>query len=378
MRIAHITATFPPYYAGTGMVCYYNARYLSQLDHDVIVYTAGSQQSTIDSMDGFCVRRLPAKFRFGNAPFIPDLLSIRDFDLIHLHHPFIFGAEFIRFVCSKRNIPLVVTHHNDLIGKGVRKYLFQVYQTVIDRSLFRSAKRIIVVTKDHAEHSMLSPIFKKRWDVVREIPNGVDTALFCDIGSSRSVREQYQIPDNGILLLFVGALDRAHHYRRVDLLIRAASMIQVPDVHLLIVGGGDGLQEYQRICQVLGISGKVHFAGSHPHSDLPKFYQAADIVVLPSQLQESFGMVLIEAMSCGKPVISSNLPGVRTIVSNGVDGLLTAPGELPDLVKNIQFLASDSDLRMRMGQMGRRKVVNQYDWKIVVSRLDEVYREIVS
>ena len=96
LRIAHVTATFPPYQAGTGIVCYHNARELARRGHVVHVYTASYGDAPAqEDLDGFTIHRLPALFRFGNAPCLPRLLKIKDFDIIHLHHPFIFGAELI-------------------------------------------------------------------------------------------------------------------------------------------------------------------------------------------------------------------------------------------------------------------------------------------
>ena len=112
----------------------------------------------------------------------------------------------------------------------------------------------------------------------------------------------------------MGTLDRAHHYRRVDLLLEAVSMIRDRNLHLLVVGDGDRAIQYQELARDLGIASRVHFLGSMEHRALAHVYATADILVLPSQLQESFGLVLIEAMACGKPVVASDLPGVRSVV----------------------------------------------------------------
>ncbi|MEZ4663014.1 MAG: glycosyltransferase [Caldilineaceae bacterium] len=103
MKIAHITATFPPYYSSTGMVCYHNARGLAALGHEVTVLTADYPKGAADSPPGVTVRRLPITFRFGNAPFLLDLLRIAEYDVIHLHHPFIFGAEMISAAAAGRH-----------------------------------------------------------------------------------------------------------------------------------------------------------------------------------------------------------------------------------------------------------------------------------
>jgi len=121
MRIADVTATFPPYYSGTGMVGYYNALELARRGHAVAVFTAAHPRGENEYPVEMDVRRLPALFRFGNAPVLPGLLGLKEFDIIHLHHPFIFGPEMVLAVSRSRRIPYIITHHNDLIGDGARR-----------------------------------------------------------------------------------------------------------------------------------------------------------------------------------------------------------------------------------------------------------------
>ena len=94
MRIAHVTATFPPYQGGTGTVCYHNALGLARLGHEVTVFTAEHPGGGHVDPEEFMVCRLPSLFRIGNAPFLPVLLGLREFDVIHLHLPFPFGGLF--------------------------------------------------------------------------------------------------------------------------------------------------------------------------------------------------------------------------------------------------------------------------------------------
>ena len=117
MRVAHVTATFPPHYTGTGMVCYYNALGLARLGHEVTVFTADYPPGDYTYPEEITVRRLLAMFRIGNAPLLPGLLGLKEFDIIHLHHPFIFGAELIWAVSKVRKIPYIITdHHQPFVG----------------------------------------------------------------------------------------------------------------------------------------------------------------------------------------------------------------------------------------------------------------------
>lgn len=376
MRIAHVTATFPPYYAGTGMVCYHNALGLVRLGHSVTVFTAdgGSWENYTDPPE-IKVCRLPALFRIGNAPFVPGLVRLDDFDIIHLHHPFIFGAEMVWAVSCLRRIPYVFTHHNDLIGDGIRRYLFDVYSAVVIPRIVERARRLIVVSSDHARSCRLAPLFRRRWADVMEVPNGVDADRFRPGLDGRPVRRRYGIPDNARVILFVGALDRAHHFKGAGYLLRVFSRIERRNVLLMLIGDGDLRQPLIAQADNLGVSGRTHFMGAVPNERLPLYYGAADVVVLPSFPPESFGIVLIEAMACGKPVVAHDIPGVRSVVSDGEDGFLACPGDADDLAEKIRTLLDDPSLCREMGRRGRAKVEEKYAWPKIIPRLIEVYEE---
>ncbi len=376
MRIAHVTATFPPYYAGTGLVCYHQAEGLARLGHQVAVFTAAGSSDEGFSPEGVQVHRLPALFRIGNAPFLPGLLNMRDMDVVHLHYPFIFGAEMIRVVSALRHVPYVLTHHNDLIGDGGRRYLFDAYTAVVAPLVFQGARKWLVVSLDHAASCRLAPLFRRRWADVVEIPNGVDTDLFRPDVDGGHVRRRWGIPERARVLLFVGALDRAHHFKGAGYLLRAFARLSDGNLWLMLVGDGDLRPSLEVLAEKLKVAPRVRFVGAVPHRDLPPFYAASDLVVLPSFPPESFGMVLIEAMACGRPVLAHDIPGVRTVVCNGEDGLLARPGDMDDLLEKMRALLDDPGRMRTMGIRGRAKVEERYAWPRVVLRLLEVYQEV--
>jgi glycosyltransferase involved in cell wall biosynthesis len=320
------------------------------------------------------VRRLNPLLQIGNAPLLPGLLTLRGFDVMHLHLPFIFGAELVWLLRLLRGIPYVVTYHNDLIGEGRRRALFETYSRVSLPLVIGGARKIAAVTLDHALHSRAAALFERRRAELVDIPNGVDIELFkADHDAREAVRARFNIAPDMTVALFVGALDRAHHYRRVDLLLEAAKSL--PNLTLMLVGDGDTRADYEALAGSLGISERVRFVGKVPHPELPGFYNAADIVVLPSELQESFGMVLIEGMACGKPVVASNIPGVRSIVRDGVDGVIIEPGSADALAAGIQrLLASD---HQAMGAAGRAKVESKYSWPSIITALEQLYADVV-
>jgi len=378
MRVAHVTATFPPYLAGTGNVCYYSARELARLGHDVTVFTSSHGFGPFDSPADVRVCRLPTPLRLGNAPLVPGLLKVGGFDLIHLHLPFIFGSELTWLNARIRGIPYVCTYHNDLIGFSYRRPLFYVYQASILRLVIRDAARFLPTTVDYVRASRIGGLIQQLGDRVVEVPNGVDTVLFQPDIDCRTLQSLYGLDNEDSIVLFVGALDRAHHFKGVGILFKALARLKDDRVKALVVGGGELLDYYRRQAQRLGVGDRVIFVGQVPQKELPRYYALCKCLVLPSTSTESWGIVLLEAMACGKPVVASSLPGVRAVVNDGVDGLLVQPASVADLQCKLEMLLADATLRSDMGQQGRAKVEEKYTWQKIARRLEHVYHDVLS
>lgn len=377
LRIAHVTATFPPYWAGTGNVAYHNARELARRGHDVTVFTAASETGSVVTEPGVEVRRLRALLRLGNAPVLPRLLGVGGFDVVHLHYPFIFGAELIWAAAKIRGFPYVLTYHNDLIGDGWRRYAFDAYSAASTKAVFAGARKLVAVSLDHAYSCRQAAIFRDRRRDVLTIPNGVDSTIFRPGIDGEAIRWRHRVAANAGLILFVGALDRAHHFKGVPHLLSTLSSIRERDAILMLVGDGDLREAFARMAREYGVTERVRFAGAVPHASLPAYYAASDVVVLPSFPPESFGLVLIEAMACGRPVVAHAIPGVRSVVEHGVDGFLVRPGDMVDLANAIGVLLADSHLRARMGAAGRTKVERCFDWRAIGERLEHLYFDVV-
>lgn len=374
LRIAHVTATFPPYRGGTGHVCYHNARELARRGHDVHVLTAALAGTTAyEVRDGFTIRRLRPLARIGNAPLLPALLPLlRGFDVIHLHYPFILGAELARLASKAYRAPLIVSFHNDLIGDGVRAGIFATYQRLSAYLTVRRASRLCVVSLDHYLSSRLCRALEAHQPGIVELPNGVDTTVFCPGGITDGVRARYGIPSDARLLLFVAALDRAHHFKGLERLLDTLPALPT-DVWLLIVGDGDMRQAYQRQAIARRVVDRVIFAGAINHAATPPFFRSADLTVLPSSPPESFGLVLIESLACGTPVVAGNIAGVRAVVDHGRDGLLVNLDDPQALPLAIREILDDPPLRQVMGQRGRARVAARYNWDAIGARLEAVY-----
>ncbi len=379
MRIAQVTATFPPYLAGTGNVCYHNALALAMAGHDVTVFTSERPATATSDPPGITVRRLPALLRLGNASVLPGLLNMGGFDLVHLHYPFYFGAELVLLRSLVNRLPYVVTYHQDVLLGGFLRNAATIHHRLLATRVLAGASVVLATSWDYARFSRLGPLVERGVVRVDELPNGVDSRHFRPDVEVGGLREQYGIGPGDRVILFVGALDRPHYFKGVDVLLRALTRLRDNGIRLLVVGDGDQRARYQTLAARLGLRDRVVFGGRVSDARLPAHYVLADALVLPSTtMGEAFGLVLLEALACQTPVIASNLPGVRSVVANGEDGLLVEPGDAEDLAAKLVALLGDSRRRRRMGERGRAKVEARYTWERIGTRLETIYRQVLA
>lgn len=379
MKIAEVTSTFPPYKAGMGNVAYYNAWSLATLGHDVTVFTPRYKTLYNYSEEyPFKIARLYPWFKYGNSGMLPQLLyKLSAYDLIHLHYPFYGGAEFVYFLDKIKDLNLVVTYHMDVFGHGLMSKFFQWHRDYVAPRILDSADKIIVTSYNYARSSALAERLIDEPDKFVEIPCGVNHLLFKPRYRDKDILDQYDL-HNKKVILFVGALDRAHYFKGVNILIQAIKKISDrDDFKLLIIGDGSLKDSYQSLVDSLGLARKVTFVGHIPDNILPKFYNVADIFVLPSiDKSEAFGIVSLEAMASGVPVIASDLPGVRSVVDKRKTGLLVKPGSVDNLADMIEFLIKNPKICKSYGKAGRDKVLNNYTWEKIGYKLDNLVRSI--
>lgn len=400
MKIVQVVSTFPPYHGGTGNAVFNISKELAALGHEVTVFTPGyetpsrspfqrgRQPSPLSSPsegeagrgqeNGFKVVRLKPVLKIGNAAWVPQLLwKLRGFDVVHLHAPFI-GAE----LAMKSRLfggRLVVTYHHDLIGKGWRGIIFAFWNAVILPWVWWLSDKIIGSSLDYIASSNAGWYYKSRPEKFVGIPFGVDTEKFFPLlrqGFEGQARQLGFSPDEKIIL-FVGGLDSAHHFKGVGHLINAAKLLKDRGMRfrVVIVGDGDLRPGFEKRVLDLELRHVVKFFGGS--NNLADLYNLSAVEVLPSTtMGEAFGLVLLEAMACGKPVIASNLPGVRTVCEDGVNGLLVRPGDEKDLAEKLARILSDDNLAKRLGEAGLQKIKERYNWKNVAEKHVEVYNNL--
>jgi len=396
MRLAHVTATYAPHNTGTGNVARYNALELVRRGHEVHVFTVCEPGAPFEeTLDGVHVHRLRPWMRYGNAALIPKLYralrpsvsesaalgrTVRPhFDLIHLHMPFYGGCEAVYALKRLHGIPLVITHHQDVTLSGPASIISAVHDRLIGRALMRAADRACFTSLDYARASRFAGLLAAGKLRAAELPNGVDPERFTPGPRPTDLVRRIGL-EGQIVVLFVGVLDQAHGFKGVPLLLRALARIDRQDMALVVVGEGDMRPVYAGLARELGLVDRVHFAGFVPDDRLPGYYRLADVTVLPSTtMGEAFGLVLVESLASGTPVIASDLPGVRTVVAPDEDGVLVPPGDIDHLAQQLaQMAAMPEERRCAMGLAGRRKVAARYAWTSIGADLTALYEAVLA
>jgi glycosyltransferase involved in cell wall biosynthesis len=380
LRIAHLTATLPPYPGGAGNTAHRFAVEQAARGHEVEVFTAPAPGHP-PSSGGAVVHRIHPLLAIGNAPLIPRLARIEGFDVVHIHYPFIFGSELTllgRLRAASRRQALLVHYKNRLVANGARGALFEAYERTVAPALIRAADRVCVLSPDHARSvSYLRRTLERDPAKLVEMPNGVDAELFSPGVDSSGWRERLGIGDEELVAVFVATLDRAHHFKRVDVAIDAIAELK-GGVHLVVAGDGDLVDSFRARAAARGVGNRVHFVGAVPHPELPDVLRAADVFVLTTEPPESFGIVLIEAMATGLPVVATEYPGVRAVVVEGETGLLAPRGDAAGVATRLrELVAAGPEGRRAMGEAGRERAEREWNWPRLVERMDRAYAEAI-
>ncbi len=178
---------------------------------------------------------------------------------------------------------------------------------------------------------------------------------------------------NGRILLTVGRMDPAEREKGIDEVMRAlpAVLQESPDTYYLIVGEGDDVTRLQRLAAELDVKEHVVFIGHTSEEELAGYYDACDVFVMPSR-QEGFGLVFLEAMAAGKPVIGGDHGGTPDVVLDGVNGFLVQYGDIKTLTMRLSRLLSDGELCRQMGEAGRQRVHQHFTFETFRKRLTQI------
>ncbi|MBU6399391.1 MAG: glycosyltransferase [Verrucomicrobia bacterium] len=286
-------------------------------------------------------------------------------DLWHAHFP----NPLADLAClrGQPTTPLVLTYHSDVVRQARS---IRLYQPILTRLLER-ATRIVVATPRHLECSAWLPPYASKCAV---IPFGIDLARFEPTEPMRQrIGELRSAAGGRSILLTVG---RLVGYKGQRYLIEAARDL---DVIVWLVGTGPLESELQTLARGLRLGSRVRFWGSVDDAELPALLHACDVFVLPSITpNEAFGLVQLEAMACGRPVVSCALPsGVPFVNRNGVTGLVVPPADAAALTESLRRLLADPGWRGQLGAAGRARVEAEFAEGVMVERYWQLFTDLL-
>ncbi|QBD78468.1 glycosyltransferase family 1 protein [Ktedonosporobacter rubrisoli] len=313
-------------------------------------------------------------------PYLPAFVSnIEEFrcgdsvsyDVIHSHY-WLSGVAGVQ-LAQHWDIPHITTFHTlahlkQLANPQVAEPALRLEK---ERWLVQQVDGIGAATEQ--ERTQLIRYYGATAQQVMVIPCGVDLKLFTPRDRLQA-RTHLDLPLDGPLLLFAGRLDP---FKGPDVLLRAAAMME-EKAQLAIVGGkltdDNDLQALRMLAKELGIEKRVHFMGARPQQELPWFYSAANITVVPSY-HEIFGMVAVESLACGTPVVATRAGGLTTVVKHGKSGFLVprCPGFFAE---RLDALLQAEELYARLSSQARASVL-QFSWANVASRVYDAYVDLV-
>ncbi len=306
------------------------------------------------------------------------------YDLIHSHY-WMSGAAAEQLSAEWGGVPIVHMFHTlGEMKNRVARSLDEVASPERlegERRILRRAERVIAATL--AELTQLRLLYQADARKIVVVPPGVDTSHFYPIPSDEA-KQYVGLKPEDRMILFVG---RIEPLKGLDTLIRAMSCLDMQDlplpVHLAIIGGEPNarleemsaeMARIQALCDELCMGNMVAFLGKRGQDALPYYYSAAEVVAMPS-LYESFGMVALEAMACGAPVIASEVGGLGYLVQNEITGYAIPDSDPEALCDRLSRLLRDPVLRAQMSAAAA-EYARTYDWKRIAAQIADVYRQL--
>lgn len=367
MRIGLTTHTFIPEIIGgrekhvEGL-----ARELGK-NHEVIVFT-GSESNKIkkEERENYSIYWIPmwvlnlgGEQRYRILPKFWSLLKNEKLDLIHAHEYRHFTTSMAAIYSKLNKIPLILTVHGYILNRFYLKLLKNLYDRSLGLGTILTAKKIICISKTQEEEIRDIFNFKGIKEKVVTIPNGI---------CLEEIKELKK--ESGRAVFGLGRLIRRKGFH---LLVEAAKDI---NGKVIIAGPDYGEREnLEKQIRKNNLMDKVTLLSEVSGKEKVSLFANSGVFVIPS-LYEGLPTTLLEAMAYGKPVVCSDLPGIREVIKNGENGFLIKPGAVKELADKINLLLNDSKLRKKIGRNNKQKV-KEYSWKEIAKKIEEVYYEVL-
>jgi rhamnosyl/mannosyltransferase len=364
MKVVHVGKFYPPRWGGmeTALKDLCEMSVAAGVEVEALVAHEGVQ-GRCEALNDVIVRRMGTPGMLFSQPITPAMplhLSRSTADLVHLHEPNPLAA-FAWFVSRAKlaGTPLLVHYHSDIVKQ---KQLARLYRPLQSR-MFRSAAAIIVGSAELLESSAVLAPWRAKCEV---IPFGIDLTPYVSLRR----RPRRSGPPR---ILAVG---RPSYYKGFQYLITA---MQSVDAELQIAGEGELQSELDSQIRQLGLASRVTLAGRVSETELLDLYQSADIFCFPScERSEAFGLVQVEAMGAGLPVVATDLPtGARSVSVPGKTGLRVPPGDPRALARALRQLCENPELAARMGAAARQRAIREYSREAMGERVHRLYDRVL-
>ncbi len=362
LKILVVSKYFEPFKGGVETVVLEVCRRLVKKGYEVTVIASNHEKAfktTVEKIEGIKVVRTPTWFRFGNAPISPGVFTAvlkEDYDVLHLHSPNSFSNPLAFLANLFKKKPIIVTYHSDIIPHSIIMKVFKpIYENTFKRIILNSAKVIMPTSPQYVEISDTLPKYRKK---IMVVPNGI---------SLKEFKPSKKRKNNTILFL-----GRLIYYKGLDVLLEAMKKVveEVPDAVLLIAGSGELEGELKKKAKELGIAKNVKFLGRVSEEEKEKLMKQCTVFVLPSvHKSEAFGVVILEAMAYGAPVITTDVSG--TVFAAGDAGIIVKHGDSKQLAEAIVKVLKDKTLRKKMTEKGL-KHVKKFDWDEIVKKVEKL------
>jgi len=392
MKILQVVPYFHPAYAFGGPVnaVYQISKKLARRGHEVVIYTSDAKDfgsrlniEFSDKINGMRVYRFRnlsmihvKKLKLFITPkmFLYAKREVNTFDIIHLHEYRTFQNIIIHHYARRYGVPYVLQAHGSLPRIGSWRRLKWFYDVLFGYRLLRDASKVIALNQMEAEHYKNMGVPEER---IAIIPNGIDLSEYANLPPQGAFKRKFGISEDKKVILYLG---RIHRIKGIDLLIKAyAYLIKKmgnKDAVLVIAGPDDGyLNEAKALADSLRVSDSVMFVGPLYGKDKLVAYVDSDLCALPSRY-EMFPMVLLEAYACGKPIIASNVRGLKELIIDGETALLFEAGSFRQMAEKMIYLLNDVNIALEIGKKARLLVEEKYSIDKVVNMLEKLYIEV--
>ncbi len=311
------------------------------------------------------------RLNFGLLQYAIQIHRKTPFDIIHAHDWMVTDAAWV--MKTGYGVPFVATVHATESGRnhGIHNDLQRYIHQIEWRLTFEAWE---VIVNSHSMHDELRRLFDIPADKVAIVPNGTDPDAFDFVVDKAGLRGNFASQSEQIIL-YVGRIVRE---KGVQVMLDAAPQVLTgcPGAQFLVVGTGYYLDDMKRQAEQMGISHRVKFLGYVSDDDLKLLYKIADVVCIPS-LYEPFGIVALEGMAAGVPVVTSDAGGLRDFVENGVTGMTTYAGDSGSLAWGLLQVLRDPQLANHLKKIAYEKVKEIYNWKVIAKLTEEVYNRVL-